>query len=113
MALTEQQLRDMHADLGISHDQKVFTTNELNRLYERAGNDYNTAVYLGYRQLLAQANKFHDYTAGMTKIQRKQMRDNIKDTMEFWQEESRGAANQMRIVGMLEIPPRDKEEPAV
>jgi len=109
--LTATQRADMQGDLGISTDEAVFTNDELDRLYTRADSDYNLAVYYAYRQLLAQANKFHDYTSGMTKIQRQQMRENIKDSMDFWQEEARTTANQVRIVGILEIPPRDKEEP--
>ncbi len=111
MALTATQRADMQGDLGINSDETVFTNAELDRLYERAGNDYNLAVYYAYRQLLAQANKFHNYTVGMTRVERHQMRENIRDSMEFWQAEARRAGNQVRIVGALEIPPRDKDEP--
>ncbi len=110
--LTAEQRADMQADLGISTDEAVFTDEELDRLYERAEGDYNLAVYFGYRQLLAQANKFHDYTAGMTKVQRQQMRQNIAESMAFWKEEARVAANQLRIVGALEVPPRGKDKPS-
>lgn len=108
MALTTAQLTDLQADLGIGSDESVFTNAELDRLYVRGGNDYNLAVYFGYRQLLAQANKFHNYTEGMTKIDRKQMRDNIADSMKFWKAEARV---QVRMVGLLGVPPRDKDTP--
>jgi hypothetical protein len=111
MALTATQRADMQGDLGIGSDEAVFTNDELDRLYERAGNDYNLAVFYGYRQLLAQANKFHNYTAGMTRVERNQMRENLRDSMDFWKAEARSAANQLRIVGALEIPPRDKDSP--
>jgi len=109
--LTATQRADMQGDLGIGSDEAVFTNDELDRLYTRAVSDYNLAVYYGYRQLLAQANKFHNYTAGMTKVEASQMRAHIRDTMEFWKEEARRAGNQVRIVGLLEVPPRDKDKP--
>lgn len=111
MALTATQITDMQGDLGLSSNQAVFTDAELNRLYERAGDDYNTAVYLAWRQLLADANKFFDYTAGQTKVQRSQTRAHIKDSLKLWAEESRSNSNQVLIVGLAEIPPRLKEEP--
>ena len=110
--LTATQRTDMQGDLGITADETVFINDELDRLYTRASSDYNMAVYFGYRQLLAQANKFHNYTAGMTKVDRVQMRDNIRDSMDFWQEEARIAANQVQMVGLIEVPPRDKDKPS-
>jgi len=109
MALTATQRTDMQGDLGISDDEAVFTNAELDRLYARAGNDYNLAVFFGYRQLLAQANKFFNYTEGMTRVERKQMRDNISDSMSFWQAEGR---TQVRMIGLNPIPPRDKDAPS-
>ncbi len=111
MALTVIQRIDIQGDLGIDTEETVFTDDELDRLYARADSDYNLAVYYGYRQLLASANKFHDYTAGMTKVQRKQMRDNIRDSMDFWKEEARTASNQVKMIGLTGIPPKWKEEP--
>jgi hypothetical protein len=110
--LTAAQRADMQGDLGISFDGSVFSNTELDRLYTRASSDYNLAVFYGYRQLLAQANKFFNYTAGMTRIQRNQMRDNIRDAMDFWKDEARVSGNQVRMLGLLEIPPRDKDEPS-
>ncbi len=101
----------MQADLGISDDETVFTNTELDRLYTRADADYNTAVYLATRQLLANAVKFHDYTAGMTKVQKSQVYDHLKEQVEFWKEEARVADSQMRIVGINQIPPYHKDEP--
>ena len=112
MALTATQLTDMQADLAITTNQDVFTDAELNRLYERASDDYNGAVYLAWRQLLADANKFFDYTAGQTKVQRSQTRAHIRDMVKLWAEESRTNSNQVMIVGLAEIPPRWKDQPA-
>lgn len=111
MPLTSTQQTDMQADLGITADESVFTDDELDRLYERAGEDYNLAVYYGWRQLMADASKFFDYTAGMTTRKKSQVREHIGAMVEFWKEESRTAANQARILGLNQIPPRHKDEP--
>lgn len=114
MALTAAQLADMQGDLGIAADEAVFTDEELDRLYERADSDYNTAVYLGFRQILAQAAKFHNYTVGQTRVERKQMFDHLRDLTRFWQEEAENAGgNQVIIVAQNPIPPKWKDSPDV
>jgi hypothetical protein len=101
----------MQADLGISSDEAVFTNAELDRLYARADSNYNSAVYLAWRQLAANASKFNDYTAGETQEKKSQIYDHIKDMVDFWKDEARVAANQVRSIGLLEVPPRDKDSP--
>lgn len=101
----------MQGDLGITADESVFTNTELDRLYARADSDYNTAVYLGWRQLQANAAKFNDYTAGETEEKKSQIYDHVKDMVDFWKDEARVAANQVRSIGLLEVPPRHKDEP--
>lgn len=108
--LTAEQKLDFRADIG--DDGTVFTDPELDRLYTRAGADYNTAVYLAWRQLLADANKFFDYTAGQTSVKKAQVRQHIKDMVEFWKGEATTSANQVRILGIRSVPPRWKDAPA-
>lgn len=110
--LTSAQRADMQGDLGIGADQSVFTNDELDRLYTRAEGSYALAVYYGYRQLLASANKFHDYTRGLTRVARSQMRDNLAASVEFWKEEARNTSNQVQIVGARLIPPKNKRKPS-
>lgn len=109
--LTATQRADMQGDLGIGSDEAVFTNDELDRLYTRAEGDYNLAVFYAYRQLLADANKLFDYAAAQTRMNKSQVRAHLRDMLDFWGEESRTAANQLRIVGALSIPPKDKDEP--
>lgn len=109
MALTATQRVDIQGDLGISADESVFTNAELDRLYARAENDYNLAVFFGYRQLLAQANKFHDYTEGMTTVKRQQVRASIAASMEFWRGEGR---QQVKMIGLAGVPPPEKDTPS-
>lgn len=111
MALTYEQLTDLQADLGLTDDQCVFLDDELERLYERAGNDYNTAVYLGWRQIMASTAKFFSYSSWQTSVRKDQVFDHVTKMVEFWQNESKTQANQLRIVGMTEIPPKYKDMP--
>jgi hypothetical protein len=111
MALTATQRTDFQGDIGIGSDEAVFTNAELDRLYARSDSDYNGAVYLAWRQLMADAAKFNDYTAGQTQEKKSQVYDHIKDMVEFWKDEARVATNQVRLIGLLEVPPRDKDTP--
>lgn len=114
MALTSEQLSDFQGDLGIDDSEAVFTDAELERLFQRAGEVYPTAVWYAWRQLLAASTKYIDYQVAQTKESRSQVYAHIKEMVAYWQAESDKAVNTqgVRIVGMTEIPPRRKEEPA-
>jgi hypothetical protein len=84
MALTAQQILDMQADLAIGADESVFTDAELEALYTRAGDDYNTAVYYAWRQILAGSAAWVDYAVAQTKVSRSQAFDHIKAMVTFW-----------------------------
>ncbi len=112
MALTASQLSDMQGDIGITNDQAVFTDAELNRLFERASSDYNTGVYLAYRQLMADAAKLYSYTVAQTKYDKAAVFEHVKAMVEFWRDESLTAQNQVAVVGVTPIPPNWKEIPA-
>jgi len=112
MALTTDQLSDLQLDLGLTSDGSVFTDDELNRLFTRAGEDYNTTVYLGWRALMADAAKLYKYTVAQTSVSKDQVFDHVKDMVAFWQTESRDDGNQVAIVGMNPIPTTWKPAPA-
>lgn len=111
MALTDAQRTDMQADLAISDDESVFTNEELERLFARAGEDYSTAVYYGWRQILSGAAKWVDYQVAQTKVSRAQAFDHIKAMVEFWAGESRTTANQVQILGANPVPTVFKPRP--
>lgn len=103
---------DMQQDLAIGHDQSVFTNDELERLYVRAEEDYNLAVYYGWRQILAGSAKWVDYQVAQTKVSKSQAFDQIKAMVTFWGNESRSTANQVRIMGAVPVPTNHKPKPA-
>lgn len=113
MALTSDQLADMQSDLGIADDESVFTDAELERLFERAGEVYETAVYMAWRQIFAQATKYIDYKVAQTEEKRSQVWDHIKAMMAHWKAEADAASGVQgaAFVGLNVIPTRNKEEP--
>lgn len=111
MALTAEQLADLQADLAIGSDESIFTDEELERLYERASDDYNLAVYYGWRQIFAASAKWVDYQVAQTKVNRGQAFDHLKQMVAFWGEESRTTANQVRIMGAVPVPTKHKPKP--
>ena len=68
MALTTEQLADFQADLGIDDSESVFTDVELERLFTRAGDVYETAVWYAWRQLLAASTAYVDYQVAQTNV---------------------------------------------
>src|SRR4051812_43380079 len=111
MTLDSTLLLDLQGDIGISDDETVFTDTELERLYTRADSNQDLAVYYAFRQLLANANKFYDYSAGMTSEKRSQIRSNLKDSVEMWDKEARTNDNQVESLGLSEIPYKKKDKP--
>lgn len=109
--LTATQLADMQGDLGIDNSEAVFTDEELQRLYDRAADDYALAVYYGWRQLFAASTKYIDYKVAQTSISRSQAFEHIKAMVTFWGNESRNTANQVRIMGAVPIPTKHKPKP--
>lgn len=112
MSLTTTQRTDMQGDLSIGSDQSVFTNDELDRFYERAGSDYNTAVYYGWRQILAGSAKWVDYQVAQTKVSRSQAFAQIKQMVDFWAAESKAADDQLLSAGIAPVPTQHKPLPA-
>lgn len=116
MTLTATQLADFRADIGDA-TATVFTDIELNRLYERASENYAQAIVLALRQLLANAAKLHDYRLAQSTESLSQVFSNVKQLLQYWEErvdeETAGTAGQIRIIGLRGVPPRDKDLPSV
>lgn len=115
MALTTEQLSDFQADLGIDDSQAVFTDAALERLFQRAGEVYETAVWYAWRQLLAASTKYIDYKVAQTEEKRSQIYAHIKEMVAYWGGESDRVNNTqgVAILGLNEVPTRWKEEPYI
>lgn len=75
--LSPAQLTDLRGDLDIPLTG-VFTDAELNRYYDRASGDYDTAKVYVLRALLASAAKLHDYKAAQSGESLNQVFDHLK-----------------------------------
>lgn len=113
MALTSDQLSDLQGDLGIGADEAVFTDAELERLFARAGEDYATAVYYAWRQLLAASTKYIDYRVAQTDEKRSQAYTHIKEMVAAWKDLAAESTNSqgVAVLGLTSVPPRYKEYP--
>lgn len=109
--LTDEQRTDLQADLGISGDESVFTNTELDRLYTRAASDYTATIVLALRQLLANASRLADYTAGQTSEKVSQIRDGLKDMLAYYESSVGMESKQVVVAGLRSTPPIYKELP--
>jgi hypothetical protein len=87
--LTADQVLDLRGDLGLKgltdqESNKVFTDEELNRLYNRAGGDYDTTVVYGFRQILADTVKYHVYLTGQPEGDKDQTFRNLQAMLDMW-----------------------------
>lgn len=81
--LTADEREDLQADLGITYDETVFTDAELDRLYTRAATLDGARVY-ALDQLLMNAAKFNDYTAGSSTEKKSQVFAQLMAMRAMW-----------------------------
>ena len=82
--LTDDQLSDFQRDLGIVQDDTIFSDSELNRLFTRAEGDYDLAVCYAIDQLMMDAAKFNDYSAGSSRESKSQVFDHLQKMRAHW-----------------------------
>jgi hypothetical protein len=111
MALTPEQLIDFRADIGDNNVPPAFSDPELQRLYVRADTNYHKAVLLAFDQLISSAAKFSEYTQNASTEKKQQIFENLRKARADWQANHVQQGNQVRIVGMRSVPPRDKDVP--
>jgi hypothetical protein len=114
MALSEHQLARLRRKVGDTGATPAFTDDELQDLYTEAGEDWDTTVLYAYDELLAQAAKFNDYSAGESDEKRSQVFANLTKLRDRWAARVASgakAANQVRIVGTRTAPRRKKDVP--
>ncbi len=110
--LTAAQTLDMLGDLAAGAINDVFTQAELQRFFDRAEDDYNLAVYYGWRQIAADSAKWVNYQVAQTHVDRDDAFDHIAKMLELWADEARTNANQLAIRGMRPVPTKWKPRPA-
>jgi len=108
MSLDATTLSDFRADMGDENSPYAFEDLEIERLFERASGDFNGAKVLAVKQLLANANKLYDYTAGFTKVSYNQIVDNLRKWLD---DVRRDSGNEAIMVGLTVIPPKHRTVP--
>lgn len=107
MSLDATVLSDFRADIGDETSPYAFTDLEVERLFARGG-DAQGAKIIAINQLLANAVKFYNYTAGFTKVEQATVYDNLKDWLD---RELKNNGNQALMLGLTVIPPKHKTVP--
>ncbi len=113
--LNADQLTDLRADIGDTGAAQAFTDDELQRLYTRAGENYNKAVLLAFRQLLGNSWKFTTYKQNQSSENKSDVFKHLKQMAAYWgaivlADESADKP-QLKIVGRRAIPPQKKSKP--
>lgn len=113
MATLDDTLRgDVQTDTSIGSDQAVFTNSELDRFYTRADSDYDKTVYFVFRALWADAAKLHNYAVANAREDEAQVFDHIEKLMREWYQIAFArSSDQVALIGVRVVPPRDKDRP--
>ncbi len=113
--LTADQLTDLRADIGDAGATQAFTDDELQRLYTRAGESYNRAVLLAFRQLLGNSWKQTTYKQNQSSENRSDVFKHLKQMAAYWSAivlaDESADKPQLKIVGRRTIPPSRKSKP--
>jgi hypothetical protein len=109
--LTSDQLTDLRGDIGDTGDPPAFTDTELQRLFTRAEEDYDTTVLLALRQLLGNAIKLADYTQNASQEKRSQVFSHLKSMVAYWEGIVDTGSTQVKFVGRRRVPPVYKRKP--
>lgn len=116
MSISAQQLADLQADAGLDDSESVFTDAELSRIWDRvagASNEtlqHEAALALIFRQLLADATKFHDWKAGASEEKLSQIYDHLKKQYEMYKPSLDNALSRSTEFSMNTLKPRPHQD---
>ncbi len=106
--LSSDELADLQADLGIGSDGSVFSDEELDRLYTRATTLDGARVY-ALDQLLMNAAKFNDYTAGSSTEKKSQVFAQLMAMRTMWARRTGIGLGEMQA-GVIDLDFMDKSD---
>lgn len=111
MSLTTVQLASFRRKIGDTGTAQAFSDHELQEIYTEAGGNFDRAVLMAYEELAANAAKFTDYTANSSSEQRSQIFKHIMDSLIPYWAGKVNKSGQIKIVGLIERPPREVDDP--
>ena len=96
---------------GIGATEAVYSNDALDALYERAGGDVDQTIVIVLRSLMADAAKLYDYRIAQSAESQSQVFKNLQSTLVYWEDRVARATRQVKIVGMVAVPPKWKDKP--
>lgn len=111
MSLTATDRWYVQRMTGIGTAEAVLTNDQLDDLYAAADSDKDRTVLLVLYTLLADASKLYDYRLAQSTESKSQVFKHLKDTITVWEKKAE-SDQQVRIVAMRSVPPRNKQEPS-
>lgn len=109
--LTTAQQNTLRRRIGDTSDTPAFANDELQDAFNEAAESLDATTVILLEWLLADAVKLHTYKAGQTTENMDQVYDHLKDRLTYWTSKT-AVSQQMKIVGMRSVPPRDRDMPA-
>lgn len=109
--LTAEQTLNMLRFLAAGNIDDVFSQVQLQALFDLAAGDFNTAVYLGWLEILGNSASWVNYRVAQTQVSRGDAFDHIKFMLELWQGRALTPANQLISAGIAPVPGRHKPRP--
>ena len=90
----------MRRKLGDTSTPYAFSDAELDDLYAQADNNFDRAIRDGFNELLADAAKLSDYTAGASSERRAQVFDNLTRLRDWWADRARNGGAAVRYISL-------------
>lgn len=109
--LTASERKYVQRMTGIGTGESVYTNDELDEFYTDASDDKDETVLLVLYALMADAAKLYDYRLAQSAENQSDVFDHLTKLIAFWEKKTE-ADQQVKIVAMRSVPPRDKDEPS-
>lgn len=108
--LTSDQITRLQMYLDIGAQQNIFTTAELNILYNDANGVFIKTIVLALRVLMISSSKFADYTEGQTQEARGDRFKQLQAALTYYEEKVLLGQDQYSMVHIRSVPtiPRDR-----
>lgn len=100
--LTETQLARLRRKIADQGTPPAFPDDELQDIWDEAGENWNLTIVMCFNELLASAAKFNDYTQNESQEKKSQISKNLADLRDYYQKlyDQEGGGNTTRIVGI-------------
>ena len=109
--LTAADRKYVQRNTGIGTAEAVYTNSDLDEFYTDAGGSRDETVVQVLRALMVDAAKLYDYRIAQSAESQSQVFKNLQSTLVYWEDRVARATRQVKIVGMVAVPPKWKDRP--